>query len=127
MKVKNDLHIIVTTSPNEPARTSFTVCFRDTYYCVLVCRLILVSVFSYFFSMKSCTDSINLLKYFSIETHFVVTEYAYVIPEKCLVFVFAYMTLVKYLPIIKMAAIVNLYQQTLTGVRLRLEASQDND
>jgi len=49
--------------------------------------------------------------------------------KKCLVFVFAYrsMSLVKYLPIFKMAAIVNLYQQMLTGFRLRLEASRDND
>jgi len=53
-----------------------------------------------------------------METHFVVNEYAYLIPETCLVFVFAYMAVVKYLPIFKMAAIVNLYQQMLTGVRL---------
>jgi len=32
--------------------------------------------------------------YFSIETHFVVTEYAYLIPVKCVVF--AYMAYVKY-------------------------------
>jgi len=53
----------------------------------------------------------------------------YLIPEICVVFVFAYMALVKYmyLPIFKMAAIVNLYQQMLTGVRLHLEASRDND
>jgi len=48
-------------------------------------------------------------------------------PEKCLVFVFAYMAVVNYLPIFKMAAIVNLYQQMLTGGRLRLEACRDND
>jgi len=41
--------------------------------------------------------------HFSIETHFVVTEYAYLIPEKCLVFIFAYTILVKYLPIVTMA------------------------
>jgi len=41
------------------------------------------------------------------------------IPEKFLVFVFACMALLKYLPIFKMAAIVNLYQQMLTGVRLQ--------
>jgi len=37
------------------------------------------------------------------------------------------MALVKDLPIFQMAAIINLYQQMLTGVRLRLEASRDND
>jgi len=46
--------------------------------------------------------------------------YAYLIPENCLVFVFAYMALVKYLPIFKMATIVNLYRQMLTGVRLQV-------
>jgi len=50
-----------------------------------------------------------------METHFVVNECAYLIPEKCLVFVFDYMALVKYLPIFKMAAIVNLYPQMLIG------------
>jgi len=53
--------------------------------------------------MKSCTDSLNL----NISQHFVVKEYVYLIREKYLVFVFAYMVLVKYLPIFKMAAIVN--------------------
>jgi len=43
-----------------------------------------------------------------METHVVVTEYAYLILENCLVFVFSYMALVKYLPMFKTAAIVNL-------------------
>jgi len=38
-----------------------------------------------------------------METHFVVTEYAYLIPENCLVFIFSYISCVKYLPIFTMA------------------------
>jgi len=48
--------------------------------------------------MESCTDHLNL----NISL-FVVIEYAYLIPEKCLFFIFAYMALVKYLPIFTMA------------------------
>jgi len=40
-----------------------------------------------FFSMKICTDPFKSW-YFSIETHFVETEYAYLIPEKRLVFAY---------------------------------------
>jgi len=43
---------------------------------------------------------------FSIAIHFVVTEYAYSILDK---------GLVKYWPIFKMTAILNLYRQMLTG------------
>jgi len=53
---------VVTTRTNEPAKTSFTVCFRGTY-CVHVlyhvCHLFWFPFYG-FFSMKSCTDSLNL-------------------------------------------------------------------
>jgi len=42
----------------------------------------------------------------------------HIILGKVLVFMFAYMALVKYRPILKMADNVNLYRQMLTGVRL---------
>jgi len=64
-----------------------------------------------------------------METHFVVTKYAYLIPEKCLIFVFDCVALIKYLPIFKMAAIVNLYMLYIyadicrcAGVRLQAYA-----
>jgi len=42
--------------------------------------------------LRRTRDVYNTYRYFSIETHIVVTEYAYMylIPEKCLVFIFAY-------------------------------------
>jgi len=64
--------------------------------------LVLVLVFCTFFNEKKLYRSLKSY-YFSIETHFVVIEYAYLIPEKCSVFIFAYMALVKYLPMFVMA------------------------
>jgi len=46
--------------------------------------------------------------YFSIATHFVVTKYACIILVKGLVFIFAYITLLKYRPMFKMGAILNI-------------------
>jgi len=80
----------------------------------------LVSVFSHIFNEKLYGSRKSY--YFSIATHFVVTEYAYIIFDKGLVFIFAYMALVKYRPIFKMASIVNLYRQMLTGVGLQAHA-----
>jgi len=50
----------------------------------------LVSVFRIFFNEEMYKS--HEVQYFSIETRFVVTEYAYLILDKGLVFIFVYMT-----------------------------------
>jgi len=74
----------------------------------------LVSVFRNFFNEKLYIS--HKSSYFSIKTHFVVTEYAYLILDKVLVFIFAYMALVKYWPLITMVRH-RKYRQMLTGFR----------
>jgi len=93
-------------------------------YCVIyhVCHLFWFPFILIFLFILFNEKLYRLLKsWYFFRNTLVVTEYAYSIPEKCIVFVFAYMALVKYLPIFKMAAVVNLYQQIsmLTGVRLQ--------
>jgi len=61
------------------------------------------------------------MKQLSIPTFFVVIEYAYTYysRQKFNIHFRLYKALVKYWPIFKMAAIVNLYRQMLTGVGLQ--------
>ena len=74
-------------------------CFLSCFH-LLSAPLVLVSVFWIFFNEKLYRSLKSY--YFSIETHFVVTEYAYLIPVKCVVLIFAYMACVKYRPMFEM-------------------------
>jgi len=91
--VDEDVAFLLKKKKKDKEKTHLII-FYSMRILLLSAPLDLVSIF-FFFSPNE--------KLYIIEPHFFVNEYAYLIVDKCLVFIFAYMAFVKYRSMLVMA------------------------